>query len=44
MQMVHKIMRVETGLDLATWFEKAADSGPATRLTADPFNIQPQRW
>jgi hypothetical protein len=43
MQMVHKIMRVETGLYLATWFEKAADSGPATTLAADPFKWTVQR-
>jgi hypothetical protein len=33
----------ENGLDHNTWFERAADSGGATRLTADPLNIKPKR-
>jgi hypothetical protein len=42
MQMVHKLMMNENGLDHNTWFERAADSGRATRLTADPLNIKPK--
>jgi hypothetical protein len=40
MQMVHKIMRAEDGLDPRTWFERAADSERSTRITADPLNIK----
>jgi hypothetical protein len=42
MHMVHKLVRKENGLDPGTWFEKAADSGRATRITADPLNIKPR--
>jgi hypothetical protein len=39
MHMVHKLMKNENGSDYNMWFERAADSGQATRLTADPLNI-----
>ncbi len=40
MQMVHKLMKGENRLDPRIWFERAADSGRATRITADPMNIK----
>jgi hypothetical protein len=43
MHMVHKLMKNENRLDYNTWFERAADSGQATRLTADPLNIKPKK-
>jgi hypothetical protein len=41
MQMVHKLLKSKDGLDYSVWFERAADSGRATRITADPMNIKP---
>jgi hypothetical protein len=40
MQMVHKIMHRESGLDPGTWFERARDAVHATRSGADPLNIK----
>jgi hypothetical protein len=40
MQMVHKIMHGESGLEPGTWFERAGDEVHATRSGADPLNIK----
>ncbi len=40
MQMVHKIMHKESGLDPQTWFESAGGTAHATRSRSDPFNIK----
>jgi ribonuclease P/MRP protein subunit RPP40 len=42
MHMVHKILKNENSLDHTIWFEKAVESGRATRITADPLNIKPK--
>ncbi len=41
MQMVQKRLKGENRLDPEVWFECAVDSGRATRITADPLNINP---
>jgi ribonuclease P/MRP protein subunit RPP40 len=40
MQMVHKIMHGESGLEPGKWFERAGDAVHATRSGADPLNIK----
>jgi hypothetical protein len=40
MHMVHKIMHAESGLDPATWFERAETATHATRRAADLLNIK----
>jgi hypothetical protein len=40
MQMVHKIMHKESGLDPQTWFESAGSTAHATWSGSDPFNIK----
>jgi hypothetical protein len=40
MQMVHKIMHGESGLQSNTWFESASGTAHATLSGADPLNIK----
>jgi ribonuclease P/MRP protein subunit RPP40 len=40
MQMVHKIMHKESGLDPQTWSESAGSTAHATWSRSDPFNIK----
>lgn len=37
-----KIMTGLSKVESETWFERAAEGGRATRLTADPLNIRPK--